>query len=55
MGKKSKSIKFKVKAGDSRNELHFEIQLRNRAVTFKPKKGKGSFRRRGKHRADDEW
>lgn len=35
----------KVKAKDSRNEMHFEVQLKTRAHTFedKKKKAKGGY------------
>lgn len=40
------AIRFKVKAKDNaRNEMHFEVQRKTRANVFKPKKGKGSFKR----------
>lgn len=34
-----------------RNEMHFDIQRANRTQTIKPKKGKGSFKRKEKY----EW
>lgn len=37
---KKESIKFTVKATDRRNEMHFETQLKNRAVIFQDKKKK---------------
>ena len=37
-----------------RNELHFEIQKNTRATTIKPKKGKGSFTRKQKHKNNME-
>lgn len=36
---------LKIKAKDNRNEMHFEVQLKNRAHVVKPKKGKGSYKR----------
>ena len=39
-------IKFTIKPDTiARNELHFNIQIKTRANVFKPKKGKGSFKR----------
>ena len=35
-----------------RNDLHFEVQKKTRAQIFRPKKGKGSYRRNKK--VDDE-
>ena len=35
-----------------RNDMHFEVQKKHKAQVFKPKKGKGSFRRNKK--VDDE-
>ena len=45
-----KKIVMKVKVDQVKlpNKLHFEIQKNARAVTFKPKKGKGSFKRNKK-------
>ncbi len=42
-----KKVSFKIKPDDSklRNEMHFEVQLRNRAHVYRPHKGKGSFKR----------
>ena len=34
------------------NQLHFETQLKTRAHVYKPKKGKGSFKRNKKVRVD---
>lgn len=39
------TIKVKVDQTKVRNEGHFQTQLRERAHVFKPKKGKGSFKR----------
>ena len=49
-----KKIEIKIKPEDLnlRNEMHFEIQKRTRAHVYRPKKGKGSFRRNKK--VDDE-
>ena len=43
-------IKIKPEDVKVRNELHFNTQLKERAHVFKPKKGKGSFRRFPKHK-----
>ena len=50
MSKKEKII-IKIKPEDLtlRNEMHFDVQRKTRANVFKPKKGKGSFKRRAKH------
>ena len=54
--KKKKSIHIKIKADDLhlRNELHFEVQRKTRMQIQKPKKGKGSFSRKKKHRNKDD-
>lgn len=44
-------IKIKVDQTKLPNKMHFEVQKNTRANVFKPKKGKGSFRRSKK--ADD--
>jgi len=46
--KKKITIKIKPKDLNLRNEMHFEVQKRSRAHVFKPKKGKGSFKRNKK-------
>ncbi len=53
---KKKKITFKIRQEDLnlRNEMHFEVQRRTRATVQKPKKGKGSFSRRQKHKKDEE-
>lgn len=38
-------ITVKVDQTKLPNKMHFETQLNTRAHTFKPKKGKGSFKR----------
>lgn len=45
-----KKIVIKIKPEDVnvRNEMHFEVQKRTRAHIYKPKKGKGSFKRNKK-------
>ena len=42
-----------VSNGDVDVELHFESQLKNKAAVFKPKKGKGSFKRNKKVNIDE--
>lgn len=42
---KKEIIKIKVDQTKLPNEMHFEVQRRTRANVFKPKKGKGSFKR----------
>lgn len=39
------------------NKAHLEAQIKFKASVFKPKKGKGSFRRRSKHqnKKDEEF
>lgn len=37
-----------------RNLDHFEVQRKTRTHIFKPKKGKGSFKRRAKHQKKDD-
>ena len=55
MGKKKKTIIIKIKPNDGhvRNEMHFEVQRKTRMHIQKPKKGKGSFSRKRKHKKDD--
>jgi len=49
-----KKITFTVKANPlARNEMHFEVQKRNRVQLVKPKKGKGLFKRNKKVSIDD--
>ena len=43
--KKKDIIHIKVDQTKRPNKLHLEIQKNNRAEVFKPKKGKGSFKR----------
>lgn len=38
-------IKIKVDQTKLPNKMHFEVQKNTRSNVFKPKKGKGSFRR----------
>lgn len=52
MKKKKEIIHIKIDQTKLPNKLHFESQLKNKAVVFKPKKGKGSFKRNKK--VDDE-
>lgn len=46
--KKKITIKIKPEDVKVRNELHFEVQKRTRAHIYRPKKGKGSFKRNKK-------
>ena len=45
-----KKITIKINPEDLclRNELHFEVQKRTRAHIYRPRKGKGSFKRNKK-------
>jgi len=54
--KKGNSEHLVIKPEDLsvRNEMHFEVQRNTRMSIFRSKKGKGSFRRRPKHRGVDE-
>ena len=45
---KKERIVIKIDQTKLPNKMHFEVQKNIRAVTFKPKKGKGSFKRRKK-------
>ena len=45
---KKEVIKIKIDQTKLPNEMHFEVQRRTRANVFKPKKGKGSFKRNKK-------
>jgi len=42
------TIHIKVDQSKLPNKLHFEVQKNTRGTVFKPKKGKGSFRRNKK-------
>lgn len=42
---KKMTIKVKVDQTKLPNKLHFEVQKTTRATIYKPKKGKGSFKR----------
>lgn len=44
--KKKQVVKVSVNPTKLPNKLHFEVQKKTRAVVFKPKKGKGSFKRK---------
>lgn len=46
--KKKITIKIKPEDLNLRNELHFEVQKRTRAHIYRPRKGKGSFKRNKK-------
>ena len=45
-------IKIKPEDIKVRNELHFNVQLHDRAHVFKSKKGRGSYTRKSKHKND---
>ncbi len=45
---KKETIKVKVDQTKLPNKLHFEVQKTTRATIYKPKKGKGSFKRNKK-------
>ena len=49
---KKEVIKVKVDQTKLPNKLHFEVQKKTKAAIYKPKKGKGSFKRNKK--IDDE-
>lgn len=42
---KKQTIKIKVDQTKLPNKMHFEVQKTTRATIYKPKKGKGSFKR----------
>ena len=46
--KDKNTIHIKVDQTKLPNKLHFEVQKNTRATVFKPKKGKGSFKRNKK-------
>jgi stalled ribosome alternative rescue factor ArfA len=52
MKKKKEIIHIKVDQTKLPNKMHFETQLKTRSHVFKPKKGKGSFKRN--KRVNDE-
>lgn len=43
----AKVIKFKVKAADRRNEMHFDVQLHTRAQVYRDRK---AYTRKVKHK-----
>lgn len=45
---KKEIIKVKVDQTKLPNKMHFEVQKNTKAVVYKPKKGKGSFKRKKK-------
>ena len=45
---KKETIKVKVDQTKLPNKLHFEVQKTTRVTVYKPKKGKGSFKRQKK-------
>jgi len=50
--KKKMKIRVHVDPSKTPNKMHLEIQQRNRAQVFTPKKGKGSFKRNKKVSVD---
>ena len=50
-----KKIVIKIKPEDLhlRNEMHFAVQKNTRAHVFKPKKGRGSFKRNKRIETDE--
>ena len=42
---KKQTIKIKVDQTKLPNKMHFEVQKTTRATIYKPKKGKGSYKR----------
>lgn len=49
---KKEVIKVKVDQTKLPNKMHFEVQKTTRANIYRPKKGKGSYRRRKKYETD---
>ena len=49
---KKQTIKIKVDQTKLPNKMHFEVQKTTRATIYKPKKGKGSFKRNKRVRED---
>lgn len=41
--------KIKINVWELPNKNHLEIQKKNRVLIHQPKKGKGSYRRKGKY------
>ena len=41
-----KTLKIKLNQTKTPNKMHLEVQTTTKANVFKPKKGKGSFKRR---------
>lgn len=50
---KKETIKIKVDQTKLPNKLHFEVQKATRATVYKPKKGKGSFKRNKRVNGDN--
>ena len=46
---KKETIKVNVDQTKLPNKMHFEVQKTTRANIYKPKKGKGSYRRKRKY------
>jgi len=51
---KKVSIKVKVDQTKLPNKMHLEVQKTTRANVFKPKKGKGSFKRNKKVEVEND-
>lgn len=51
--KRVENIHIKVDQTKRPNKMHLEIQQHNKASVFKPKKGKGSFKREKKVEVDE--
>ena len=50
--KKKETIKVKVDQTKLPNKMHFEVQKTTRAAIYRPKKGKGSYKRNKKVESD---
>lgn len=50
---KKQTIKIKVDQTKLPNKMHFEVQKTTRANIYRPKKGKGSYKRNKKVTSDD--
>lgn len=48
--KRKEILHIKIDQTKLRDLNHFETQLHNKSITFKPKKGKGSYTRKEKHK-----
>jgi stalled ribosome alternative rescue factor ArfA len=50
---KTITMKIKVNVWELPNKMHFEVQKSTRAHVFTPKKGRGSFTRKIKHKENN--